>query len=459
MKRYSLLIAIVAGFSTQISVADWSSRTQQLSFTGSDLSQQHSYSVARSDSKNSQTLSYTRNDHQEVNDVFNRNQRYEGLHFTSTSAVSKSNTFHFSSQISRDEQNFGGVFSSGNWLFGLSAGQGQNFVKSSQSFTGINPYFVHGGSATKFNYYGANAGYNFNDNSILYFGSSTIQANHLEDRHANYAGLHAGNVSATLMNFKRSGKSIGKGVELAASFNKYQFGYRQISRTNGAHSKTVSVELPTSKFRAGKLGFAVESVNNPLYRKQDDLSFMFTLSGQWGKPRLVFNAGEETEQEQTQSTGLNKMAVIGAGVVAGAIIASSGSSSKDDNTIVTADKQHDAARKILNEVNPKSVQENREYGGLIFRNPDGSYSNTTPVRGDEDSLLIPLTTPEGTQATAFYHTHAAFDPRYDNENFSPTDINSANRTRLDSYLGTPAGAFKFYDFSAKRISTLGTIAN
>ena len=458
MKQQKILIAIIVGLSTQLVAADWNSKSHQLNFTGSDLAQEQTYSATRGDSKNLQTLSYTRNDHQEVNDIFNRNQRYEGLQFSSTSTLSKSNTLHFSSQLSRDEQNFGGVISTGKWLFGLSAGQGQNFIKSSQAFTGINPYFIHGGSATKFSYYGANAGYSFSNNSIAYFGSSTVESDRLEDRHANYAGFHASNISATLMNFKRSGKTIGKGIELITSLHQYQLGYRQISRTNGAHSKTISVEMPTSRFKAGKLGFAIESVNNPLYRKQDDLNFMFTISGQWGKPGTVFNATEDTEEGE-QTTGLNKMAVIGAGVVAGVVIASSGGSSKDDNDIVSSDKQNDAARKVLNQINPRSVRENREFGGLIFRNPDGSFSNTNPIRGDESSLLIPLTVPEGTQATAFYHTHAAFDPRFDNENFSPTDINSANRTGLDSYLGTPAGAFKFYDLSSRQISTLGTIAN
>lgn len=459
MRKYSILTVILAGLFTQLSVADWTSNQLQTNFTGSDLAREQTSQASWGDSANLQTLSYSRNDHQEVNDIFNRNQSYEGLHFTSTSINSQSNSLHFSSQISRDEQNFGGVLSTGKWLFGMSAGHAENFVKSSQVFTGINPYVIHGGSAARFNYYGANAGYSFHDNSVLYAGSSTIRANRLEDRYASYAGIHTRSASATLMNFSRGGKSIGKGLEIATSIYSYQLGYRQISRSNGAHSKAVSVEMPTSIFNAGKLGFAVESVNNPLYRERDSLNFMFTLSGRWGIPGSGFNVGEQEQEDQAQSAGINKMAVIGAGVVAGAVIASSGSSSKDNNEIIATSRQHDAARVILNDVNPKSVRENREYGGIIYRNPDGSYSHTNPTRGDEDSLLIPLDTPEGTRATAFYHTHAAYDPRYDNENFSPTDINSANRTNLDSYLGTPAGAFKFYDVSRGQISRLGTIAN
>ena len=169
MKKYTILVVIVAGLFTQSSIADWNSNNLKTSFTGSNLAQEQTFHASRTDSANLQTLSYTRNDHQEVNDIFNRNQTYEGLHFTSTSTITKSNSLHFSSQISRDERNFGGVFSNGKWLFGLSAGNGRDFVKSSQAFTGINPYFIHGGSATQFNYYGANAGYSLDNSSVLYF--------------------------------------------------------------------------------------------------------------------------------------------------------------------------------------------------------------------------------------------------------------------------------------------------
>lgn len=458
MNRHIFLILLLATPVTQASASDWNTHDAKSGFTGPDLARQQTLFSTRVTAASRQTLSYYGNDHKEVHDVFNRDHTYQGLHFTNTAAINNSKHLHFSTQTSSDEQHAGGVFSSDGWLFGMSAGRGQNFVKSAQLFTGIDPYFIHGGSTAKFSYFGTNAGYEFDGGKTLYFGSSTIESNRLYDRHAHYGGIITNNFSATLMNIKRDGKSFGKGIELAATMRKHQFGYRQISHSNGAHSKTFSLELPASLLMSGRLGFAVESINNPLDRRQDDLNFMLTLSGRWGSPSAGFNSAEQKQQEQSQTTGLNKMAVIGAGAVAAAIIVSSGSS-KDDNARIGLSRQHDAARRILNEINPRSVSENREYGGVVYRNPNGSFSNTAPVKGDENSLLISLQTPRGTRATAFYHTHAAFDPRYDNENFSPTDINSANRANLDSYLGTPAGAFKFYDVSRDQISTLGTIAN
>ena len=459
MKKHTLLVTIFACLCSQTSIADWNSNQNQSSFTSSDLAQQQTYSVTRGNFQNHQALAYTRNDHREVNDVFNRNQSYEGLTFTSTSTTSRSNRLHFLSQISRDEQNFGGVISQGNWLFGLSAGKGQNFIKSSQIFTGIDPYFIHGGSATKFNYYGANAGYNFINNSLLYFGSSKIQADSLDDRQANYAGFHSRKHSATLMNFTRDGSTIGKGLELSTSIYNYQLGYRQISRNNGAHSKTISVELPFTKIKSGMLGFAVESVNNPLSNDQDDLKFMFTLSGQWGKADSVFNAGEETQTDQGADTGINKMAVIGAGVVAGAVILSSGSSSKDSNESINASNQEEAAFRVLNQINPVSVRESREFGGYVYRNPNGSYGYTNPKRGQYKSInLGDVRIPNGTRRTASYHTHGNDDPQYVNEEFSPTDIRSNRLSGIDGYLGTPAGKMKFFDLETNTIVTVRNIA-
>lgn len=45
--------------------------------------------------------------------------------------------------------------------------------------------------------------------------------------------------------------------------------------------------------------------------------------------------------------------------------------------------------------------------------------------------------------TAIYHTHAGYDPRYDNENFSSTDTRFSTGKGLGSYLGTPLGSIQY----------------
>lgn len=50
------------------------------------------------------------------------------------------------------------------------------------------------------------------------------------------------------------------------------------------------------------------------------------------------------------------------------------------------------------------------------------------------------TPPKG--ATADYHTHGAFDPRYDNENFSRGDLDGNAQMGINGYLATPGGSIQ-----------------
>ncbi len=459
MQKLKIITACLALGLTLTSQAEWNTASTKTALLGSQLSQQFTASSSKFDRfGNEQTLSYLQNDHQEVTDVFNRDQSYKGLRFTNNSDLTNSSALYFSTEISRNEQHLGSIFSVGNWRFGATVGQAENFVKTNNTFTGIDPYFVHGGSAVKFDYYGANAGYQFKGGSTLYFGSSTVQADRLEDRQANYFGYVGKNLSTTLMNFQRGGESIGRSIEFATSIRNFNLGYRQLSRNNGAHSKTFSVTAPVSFVKAGKFGFAVESTNNPLSREEDDLAFMFTFSGEWGKPKPLFNLDETEEEAEAQSTGINKMAVIGAAVVAGAVIASSGSDSKDEFVLNQA--QDDAAFQVLNQINPESVRLNREHGGWIYRNPNGTYGATEPKLGNVASINIgDVAIPNGTQRAASYHTHGGPDPRFDNENFSPQDLRADRASGVDGYLGTPGGLMKHHDVETGNIRTVRPIAN
>nr|VFK64474.1 MAG: protein of unknown function (DUF4329) [Candidatus Kentron sp. UNK]VFK71103.1 MAG: protein of unknown function (DUF4329) [Candidatus Kentron sp. UNK] len=121
--------------------------------------------------------------------------------------------------------------------------------------------------------------------------------------------------------------------------------------------------------------------------------------------------------------------------------------------------QHDAARDALNVANPSSISEGREYGGMVYKNPDGTYSYAPRNRGTLDSVDSggPGSVPSGTKATAYYHTHGSNDPGYDNEVFSPLDVGYANHYKIDGYLGTPGGSFKHYDHATRTITELGRI--
>ena len=117
-------------------------------------------------------------------------------------------------------------------------------------------------------------------------------------------------------------------------------------------------------------------------------------------------------------------------------------------------KSVDQAGKVaVATINPKSIEENKEYAGRVVLNVNGTYGTTDPKKGTEAGSN-PGAVPDGTIGAGVYHTHAAFDPRYDNENFSPQDKRSAGREGTPSFLGTPAGAIKKYDPATGRIIIL-----
>ena len=111
--------------------------------------------------------------------------------------------------------------------------------------------------------------------------------------------------------------------------------------------------------------------------------------------------------------------------------------------------QDTAARDAINDINPTSISEGREYGGWIYQNSDGTYSYTESNSGSRaGTSLGPV--PQGVQITGDYHTHGANDPGYDNENFSQTDKIGNDQMNTTGYLGTPSGTIKRYDPSTSQ---------
>jgi RHS repeat-associated protein len=121
--------------------------------------------------------------------------------------------------------------------------------------------------------------------------------------------------------------------------------------------------------------------------------------------------------------------------------------------------QYSAARQATDGVIVQSILQNQEYGGMIYRNSDGTYSYTQPRSGGTAAVDPggPNSCPANTTATAYYHTHGAYDPAYDNENFSPADIRYANHYHIDGYVGTPNSDFKYYNHLNGTVQSYGSI--
>jgi hypothetical protein len=124
--------------------------------------------------------------------------------------------------------------------------------------------------------------------------------------------------------------------------------------------------------------------------------------------------------------------------------------------------QKDAANAALDSINQKSIDENIEYGGLVYQNPnDGLYYHTAPI-SDSGLGVDPFKSPApgDSRVVGDYHTHGDYsmpdvfnnpirtsDPNrdgYNSDHFSSSDKtgieNDARRfeeTDYRGYLGTP----------------------
>ncbi|HEY6530074.1 MAG TPA: DUF4329 domain-containing protein [Cellvibrionaceae bacterium] len=111
------------------------------------------------------------------------------------------------------------------------------------------------------------------------------------------------------------------------------------------------------------------------------------------------------------------------------------------------------------EINALSITLNREFGGMVYRSSDGTYSFTPPRNGGADAVNPggPRTCPPGTTAKAYYHTHGAFDANYKNEDFSPDDKNYARYFGIDGYVGTPNGDLKSFTFKNGVVNSIAKV--
>lgn len=128
----------------------------------------------------------------------------------------------------------------------------------------------------------------------------------------------------------------------------------------------------------------------------------------------------------------------------------------------------EAAKAALDNSNQKSIDENREAGGLIYKDKDGKYYYTGPAKGDGDHCCpADAPAPDGTDVVGRYHTHGDYseaDPvtgkpekrtfpqndDFNSDHFSETDRQNADNSAkstpgFKSYLGTPSGKYKQYD--------------
>ena len=130
-----------------------------------------------------------------------------------------------------------------------------------------------------------------------------------------------------------------------------------------------------------------------------------------------------------------------------------------------------AAKAAMMRYNDKSIRDNVEYGGLVYKTPDGKYDYTKATRGEKDTVnpWSPLSPsmPRCAQEVGYWHTHGDHSDRdgnrttrakdyYGSNNFSPEDKAAAKQGMehdhpdYRGYLGTPSDGYKGYNPKANQ---------
>ena len=111
------------------------------------------------------------------------------------------------------------------------------------------------------------------------------------------------------------------------------------------------------------------------------------------------------------------------------------------------------AKRVLAELNPVSIRDNREYCGYIGFDDDGRLAFSQPARGDLESCE-PNDPDELAVIVASYHTHAAYSPDYYNELPSGEDVEGDEAEGIDGYVATPGGRLWYIDTEEMVISQI-----
>ena len=120
------------------------------------------------------------------------------------------------------------------------------------------------------------------------------------------------------------------------------------------------------------------------------------------------------------------------------------SCTQDPPTIAQTDDVGEFAKSILDDLQPRSIAQGREYCGYIYETADGELAATAAAPGAESYCDLPAPD-DGTIAS--YHTHGGFSEDYDNEVPSVDDVTGDFDAGIDGYISTPGGRIWHVDYS------------
>jgi hypothetical protein len=354
----------------------------------------------------------------------------------------------------QDMSQFGFSFSDIS-VYGFS-GSGDTNSTIFHPYDGVDKFHFHGGLRQNYDYSGFRFDYRLSRFNKFILTQAKVNTAGLNQRTAYELGWEGKHIQLSMMQVDEDKDFAGRVYSLGMTLGRHYVSLNRLSADNKAAYTGMSF---LSRTRSGKdWGIHFERRTNPLYQDANEDRITFTLGFRFNSvPRMNADETDVDSEAQTQRKNKTNAMLVGAGAVGAAVALSSGGGGGSDDRARFGSQQQ-TARQVLNDVNPTSIAQNREWGGYIYRNADGSFSATNAVKGTATSVLLPSPSnaaPTGAVTTASYHTHAAFDPRYDNENFSPQDILSDTLFRIDGYLATPKGQFKYHNVGNGRVVILG----
>ncbi|MEM7195019.1 MAG: DUF4329 domain-containing protein [Pseudomonadota bacterium] len=350
------------------------------------------------------------------------------------------------------------------------SGSGDTIANIKGAVAGMDPFHFHGGISRDYQYRGAYADIGLTESLRLAGGVTRIQSSGLNDRSVYQLGLHTKKAGIAFMPVFSQGERSGDAWILGMAAGKSgRIEAQYLEHSNGAHYAGVAYSRRLSP--QSSIRIALVNRRNRLADMHNEDKVVFSYSFVLGNSRSRLHATEApaedtpVPQEGPHDDPSPFSVMVAVSAVAVGVGLSSGGGGGGEGASESSPRlvaQHNAARNILNEINPVSVAQNREFGGYVLRNADGTFSTTTPIRGDASSVALPnpaSQAPAGGATVASYHTHAGPDPRFLNEQFSAADLAGDRFFNIDGYLGTPGGKFLYHDVDRNAIQNLGTIAN
>jgi hypothetical protein len=98
---------------------------------------------------------------------------------------------------------------------------------------------------------------------------------------------------------------------------------------------------------------------------------------------------------------------------------------------------------VLNQLQQRSFDGNREYCGFIGIDANGRYASGPVSRGDRDSCEPRW--PDNLDVIASFHTHGGYDPGAWSEVPSVNDMEADEEDGVDGWVATPGGRLWYID--------------